>query len=123
MTSTITIPAPLVEHVHDATLYHLGKAGDEIMGQAELSKPELGEPLRRFDTMRALVDATSADYGSDIEVKTSPDALLAALRDWAQATGHIVATASEEGEDKLAEKYAGQLAAVTEFMVTVGGDT
>jgi hypothetical protein len=115
----ITIPAAVVQHVHDAALYKLGLAADEIGNRTDLAMPALEGPLQRFDSLRAIVEMTRVE-GRKVEITTERDSLLDALSSWAKVTAAVVHTAAEEGHYALAGKDAHELALVTDFMAILG---
>jgi hypothetical protein len=117
----ITIPAPLVPHVREAVTYMLGQAGDEILGQTERRDPELGEPLRRFDAMHALLDAlapTGPDTAARVDGAHAP-AMVDALREQMVVRASVAETAQREGRTELAHKYTAELAELMAFMAAL----
>lgn len=113
--STITIPAPLVPDAFEAALYLLGRAGDNIMGEAERRHPDVGAALARFDAARGLLDAIGRDR-SDTAIQINeahrPE-LLEALREHITAQVGIVKTAHGEGHVDVAREQAANLADLT----------
>jgi hypothetical protein len=110
MSTTITIPAPLVPHAREATIYELGQAGGDILGQSERKDPELREPLKRFDTIRAVLDALPADPvgATDVEPTLVPT-MAEALRGHARYLAGAVKTARQEGHADVANEYEARL--------------
>ena len=93
MSTTITIPVPLVPHAREATIDELGEAGRDILGQAERKNPELQEPLQRFDTIRSAFDAlpTNTDAPAVVEAALVPP-MIEALRGHARFLSGAIAT-------------------------------
>jgi hypothetical protein len=117
---SVVIPTEVVEHVHEAALYMLGKACDPIMAQVDCAKPDLGEPFRRFDTMRVIFELTAKKRSNlQLDPKIQP-AVLEAMREWAKATADVISTAAgEDREYEMVHRYAAQLADGAAFITTL----
>jgi hypothetical protein len=117
MSTMITIPAPLVEHAREGTIYLFGKAGLDIAGQAELRDHELAEPLARLDSFRALLEVlpTDPDTAAQVGMERLP-ALCEALREQARTFFDAAQTAREEGHAEVADTYAAKLDDVQAFV-------
>jgi hypothetical protein len=110
MSTTITIPSQLVPHVRAAATHDLGQAGGDILGQSERPSPELQEPLERFDTMRAVLDALPSDPNTVAYVEAvyfRP--AVEALREHARFLWGIMETARREGHADMAAQHKAEL--------------
>jgi hypothetical protein len=110
MSVTMTIPPQLVPHIREATTHDLGMAASDILKQSERKYPELQEPLRRFDAIRAVLDAMPAepDTSAQVEQALVPP-MVEALREHARQLTGMATTARQEGEIELAAKRKAEL--------------
>jgi hypothetical protein len=118
----VTIPGQLVPHVREGALYLLGLAADEAGKETDRKKPALEAPLRRFDEVRALLEALPFEVNTRARIDGGRGPLvLEALTEDTKVTRGIAETARSEGHTELADEYFSDLPAMERFTASLSG--
>jgi hypothetical protein len=126
MCAEITIPSQLVPHAREAVTYMLRRAGADIMVQTERGDPDLGEPLERLDTYRALLEALPTKPNTAAHVGVEQGLTLReAIREHTSRQAGVMASSREEGRAAAwvraawIEEMGGELADLEAFTASL----